>query len=567
MKHGLGVALLVLLLAALIVLHAVVAPYTKVEESFHVQATHDILAFGLPYEKGLEYVNYDHFVFPGAVPRTAVGAAALAKVSQGLLALNVDIDHQILSRVALGLYNALALGVFAHGVLRSFGRTVAVWYLVLQGSQFHLIYYASRPLSNMFAFGLTTFSLRFALPDKLPLNAARSGLHENAGQLSLILLTFAGVVFRSELAVLVATTTLYLLASRRITLLSCIKAGLLGLSLGLCTTVPIDSQFWQRWPLWPELEAFVFNVVHGQSSEWGIEPWSFYFLNALPRLLLNPATYLLALPIALRQPATRHPALSLLTPSLTFVALYSFMPHKEWRFIIYIIPALTASAALGAGYLWTHRARSLFARTASRLLVLSTLFSFLLSTFVLLPASAANYPGAHALNALHRYHARTAPVQDTDVEPDSVTVYLGNLACQTGVTRFLQLPDSHWVYDKTEDEAAKASFEFWDRFDYALVEAGRDPTFADDDEVRLRAALPEAQWEVVEVVDGFAGVSVLRPGVQADGDAERWVLRSLGGESAAGLYERGRDIVRQAVLRGWWVELKMRPKIKVLKRV
>ncbi|KAJ6171193.1 Alpha-1-6-mannosyltransferase subunit (Ecm39) [Penicillium chermesinum] len=532
MKHGLGVALLVLLLAALIVLHAVVAPYTKVEESFHVQATHDILAFGLPYEKGLEYVNYDHFVFPGAVPRTAVGAAALAKVSQGLLALNVDIDHQILSRVALGLYNALALGVFAHGVLRSFGRTVAVWYLVLQGSQFHLIYYASRPLSNMFAFGLTTFSLRFALPDKLPLNAARSGLHENAGQLSLILLTFAG----------------------RITLLSCIKAGLLGLSLGLCTT------FWQRWPLWPELEAFVFNVVHGQSSEWGIEPWSFYFLNALPRLLLNPATYLLALPIALRQPATRHPALSLLTPSLTFVALYSFMPHKEWRFIIYIIPALTASAALGAGYLWTHRARSLFARTASRLLVLSTLFSFLLSTFVLLPASAANYPGAHALNALHRYHARTAPVQDTDVEPDSVTVYLGNLACQTGVTRFLQLPDSHWVYDKTEDEAAKASFEFWDRFDYALVEAGRDPTFADDDEGK-------AQWEVVEVVDGFAGVSVLRPGVQADGDAERWVLRSLGGESAAGLYERGRDIVRQAVLRGWWVELKMRPKIKVLKRV
>lgn len=79
---------LALLLPALILLHLLVAPYTKVEESFHVQATHDILVHGFPLDKpDLNRENYDHFAFPGAVPRTAVGAAVLAKLSQPIIAL------------------------------------------------------------------------------------------------------------------------------------------------------------------------------------------------------------------------------------------------------------------------------------------------------------------------------------------------------------------------------------------------------------------------------------------------------------------------------------------------
>lgn len=93
---SLGTLILALLIAALIVLHAVVAPYTKVEESFHVQAVHDILAYGLPRSQGPELTNYDHFAFPGAVPRTAVGDLVLAKISQGLLALHASLDRQIL---------------------------------------------------------------------------------------------------------------------------------------------------------------------------------------------------------------------------------------------------------------------------------------------------------------------------------------------------------------------------------------------------------------------------------------------------------------------------------------
>lgn len=441
---------------------------------------------------------------------------------------------------------------------RSFGSIVTAWYLAFQASQFHLIYYASRPLSNMFAFGLTTLAMRLLLPD-----TTRGATQQHKTRLSLILLTIAGVIFRSELALLVATQTIFLLVSGRIRLLQdAIPAGLIGLSAGLLTTVLIDTSFWDRL-IWPELDAFLFNVVSGQSTAWGIDPWYFYFLNALPRLLLNPLTYLLAIPVALHQPATRSPAMSLLIPPLSFIALYSFQPHKEWRFIIYTIPSLTATAALGAGYLWTHRTRTLFARLASHLLILSTLAAFLLSNLVLLPASAANYPGAHALNSLHRYHDQTTAKSNT-----GATVYLGNLACQTGITRFLQKPSSTgWTYDKTEDETIKSTGDFWSQFDYILVEASSEPSYADSDETQLRGALPESSWRIAETVDGFAGISILRPGVAADGKAERWLLGLVGGERLAGMYGELRDMVRGVVSRGWWVELRMRPKIKVVERV
>ncbi|KAJ5138422.1 CAZyme family GT22 [Penicillium bovifimosum] len=551
--------MLVLLFPALIILHLFVAPYTKVEESFHVQAVHDILANGLPKAFNDLHLNrddYDHFSFPGAVPRSAVGAATLAMLSKPVLWLNEGINRQLLARAILGLLNASSLAVYASGLRRTFGQPVAIWYILLQASQFHLIYYASRPLSNMFAFSITTLALRLLLPNPLPLH------NQKQVSLALILLTIAGVIFRSELALLVGTQTLYLLLTSRITLKTAITSGLTGLATGLLITITIDSLFWQRFPLWPEFSAFRFNVLAGQSSQWGTHPYTFYFVNAIPRLLANPLVYTLLIPTAIRQPATRSAALALLIPALSFVALYSFQPHKEWRFIVYIIPSLTATAALGAAYLWNHRKRSLFARLATRALVVSTLCAFALSNLVLLPASAANYPGGQALDALHARH--DVLYSDGNLELP-VNVYLGNLACQTGITRFVQRePGTGWVYDKTEDKAVKATRNFWEQFEYVVFEAGGESV--DIDETSLRLALPESVWERVVVVDAFAGVEVLKPGVSALGSAERRVIGAVFGETGVEMFEGLREYLRR-VLRGWWVEVRMRPRVKVLRRV
>lgn len=86
-----------LLFPPLIALHHIISPYTKVEESFNIQATHDILTHGVPTSNAAVRfrTNYDHMKFPGAVPRTFIGALALAALSKPFIWLaNYDLPQQ-----------------------------------------------------------------------------------------------------------------------------------------------------------------------------------------------------------------------------------------------------------------------------------------------------------------------------------------------------------------------------------------------------------------------------------------------------------------------------------------
>lgn len=76
-----------LIIPGVILLHLVVSPYTKVEESFNVQAIHDILKNGVPFaSSALKFkALFDHMTFPGAVPRTFIGALVVAGLSKPLI--------------------------------------------------------------------------------------------------------------------------------------------------------------------------------------------------------------------------------------------------------------------------------------------------------------------------------------------------------------------------------------------------------------------------------------------------------------------------------------------------
>lgn len=123
-----------------------------------MQAAHDILTYRIP-TRNVELrfrAQYDHMEFPGAVPRTFIGALVLAGIAEPILLLRDRLDQQMVVRAILGAFNALSLIAYAAGVNRAYGKKVAAWFVLLQASQFHVFYYASRTLPNMFAFGIST---------------------------------------------------------------------------------------------------------------------------------------------------------------------------------------------------------------------------------------------------------------------------------------------------------------------------------------------------------------------------------------------------------------------------
>lgn len=145
---------------AIALLHLLVSPYTKVEESFNVQAIHDILEYGVPLSDAAQKFRllFDHMTFPGAVPRTFIGSLVVSGLAKPQIWLEdlVGRAAQNHVRAVLGGMNAVALVIFGREVERAFGPITASWYVVLQASQFHLWYYASRTLPNTFSFFLST---------------------------------------------------------------------------------------------------------------------------------------------------------------------------------------------------------------------------------------------------------------------------------------------------------------------------------------------------------------------------------------------------------------------------
>ncbi|KAF1944115.1 hypothetical protein EJ02DRAFT_341885 [Clathrospora elynae] len=415
----------------------------------------------------------------------------------------------------------------------------------------------------MFAFVFSNLALRsLMIAHALPWSRPDISRYH---RLCLYLLTIGGVVFRSELAILIGTTTVYLFLTQRISITRVIiPAGLAGLVIGLLCTVPLDSFFWQSFPLWPEWTGFYYNTIQGHSADWGVSPWHYYFVNALPRLLLNPATYLICIPVAVLNAATRKRSLDLLIPLLSFVALYSFLPHKEWRFILYTIPGLTGVAAVGASWIWTRRSKSVLYAILSLVLIGSVLMSFAASTAIL-GISSLNYPGGEALHVLHNEMNHTTKPH--------YNVYFDNLACQTGVTRFLEnhrgpqtvldilepqdiLQGRTWTYDKTEDPNALLNPMFWTKFDYVLAE---------------RPEKVIGSWAVVHVVYGFGGLKVLKPGEESGSPVEplydassQVALKEDWTSKVAAMWQRLEGLLRGSLLRGYWAEMRMEPRIRIL---
>ncbi|KAG9103790.1 dolichyl-P-Man:Man(7)GlcNAc(2)-PP-dolichol alpha-1,6-mannosyltransferase [Ceratobasidium sp. 370] len=478
--------------------HVLLAPYTKVEESFNLHATHNVLAYGVsPSALPL----YDHFVFPGAVPRTFIGSIVLAaasylplRIATALGLIQSKVGVQIIIRLVLATFNAVGLVLVRRAAQRRFDVSTSGIFAVLTCTQFHLPFWIGRTLPNMFALlpvNMATSLLIFPGSSSITIRQHQRTI--------LCIVGSAAVIFRSELALLLLPTFAAVLYQHSVPLSFLIPHGASFAIGSIASTVLVDSYFWSRWnpPLWPELSGILFNVYEGKSSEWGTSPYYAYLTHHLPKLLLAslPLAIFACLPLPLKpksdtagrrlDAATARAVRKLLAPSVAFVLLISGLGHKEWRFVVYVVPVANVAAAVGA--------KRLRLRILGRLALTGLIACNILITVILTTISRANYPGGAALALLNTQHGPT---------PSSnaiVSVHIDNLAAQTGASLFTQehsppfwthrQDDRQWAYSKDPSPASFQSYTYL---------------------VREYPTAPDGEWDVVGSVDALDRVDPRR---------------------------------------------------------
>ena len=421
----------VITLAFACLVYIYVCPYNKVEESFNTQAIHDLI-----YHRWTDLDVYDHLEFPGVVSRSFIGPLVLwLQTSTVVNVINIPktLVHCYV-RGTLGLSNLFAFYLFVNSIGKQFGSNTAKWTTVVTGCQFHFLFYISRTLPNSFALFLSQLALCGWVSGNSPLLITST--------LSCIL------VFRGELVLLLGTLILYSVALKQVKLLTVIKWSLITGSIALASTVLIDSYFWQRW-VWPEGEVLWYNTVLNKSSHWGTSPFFWYFYSALPRMLL------IAFPFSLVSCYYDKRCIKLLSPALLFIFLFSFLPHKELRFIIYTIPLFNATAGRALDYIQNIKGK---VGSILRLLSVVSLIVSLAISISFLFVSRLNYPGGVAFSRLHEIGAVR--------RGDEVRVHICVEAAQTGVSRFGEVYDS-WVYSKAEDK--ETDLEFMKQFAWIIT--------------------------------------------------------------------------------------------------
>ncbi|XP_041969638.1 GPI mannosyltransferase 3 [Aricia agestis] len=104
--------------------------------------------------------------------------------------------------------------------------------------------------------------------------------------------------------------------------------------------VALDSFFYGKLIITP-WEFFKLNVLKDIASFYGKHPWHWYITQGLPAVLgINILPVIWGIAKILRRPKENKIGTLLLSAAALHVALHSYIPHKEFRFVLPLLPIL-----------------------------------------------------------------------------------------------------------------------------------------------------------------------------------------------------------------------------------
>jgi len=461
------------------VTYIIMCPYTKVEESFNLQATHDILIYGVK-----DISKYDHFEFPGVVPRTFIGSLILAGMvypfknilyylSTGVSQEKYDIIFgsvykyvhkyvpnfpktinpevfqnkfilQYATRIALAFLVVYSFSKLRKSVEKTWSKEAGNFMILLTAVQFYIPFWGSRTLPNTFALIFVNIALSYWIlktTRKKASNKENRIYERTRSYLVIFILTFTACVFRIEIVLLAMPIFFLEVKNKKITVVRLIIAGLISTLISVGISVGVDSYFWGKL-IWPEGSVFQFNVINNGSVAYGTSPWYSYLTLHIPKMCT------IAIPFALYAFYEKPRIRRLLTPAIYYVLVYSILQHKETRFIFYVVPLINTAGAVGLYYIHNSSVYSIMKKLLYYLTIILIAANLVISGLMAY-ISSFNYPGGYALKSMNKLESPN----------ENIKLHIDVFTAQTGASRFGQLHDN-WIYDK--NESLKNSQQFID---------------------------------------------------------------------------------------------------------
>lgn len=547
-----------IILFSSITLMLLISPYTKVEESFNVQALHDFINIGAD-----RIELFDHTTFQGAVKRTCIGAlflsfpsifihntmenwakslisfailihtylptsinAFLSVESMEKIFLLTKLPQLLITRFLLSILTFFSILKLRKSIKKACNKNsnmVGIWFSLLFYPLPHILYYSSRFLPNFICFPLTNFAVSLFI--KGDINRAIS------------VFVFTGMIYRFEVLIFTGILTFLCLIgflrhgapliSLRETVVSVLAAVLLG---GFLSS-KVDSYFWDVDFTIPEFESFLFNIVGGNSSDWGVESVYAYFVKYLPKLFISGFDLVLVLSAIFLVLSVLsyiykrkliyevdHVNYSvgtttlLMWASIFYICVLSLNGHKEWRFLTYTIPILCIGAANSFEWIITRFPKL---RTVCKMMIIVSYLASIIFSFLFAIISSWNYSGGDSVQKLNLRLIEMYESNKVMLKP--VIIHWDVGTCMNGGSLFTQLADNkilrsgwieddqpdmepkYWViYDKTEDfeelQALVDDFDYWIQYD-------------DEPVIALN---PDSgyEWILIDVIDGYAGLDL-----------------------------------------------------------